>query len=189
MAFNSSSFFEIAPSTINHIWEGNRKVIFIFKTSYTIPDFLSFLDTLRLDSDPQKIQASAKASRLFYTFSGLHFLLTQVYAVATRGLDHSSRIEIEELKRKFESGNDYLIEFIKILRVVEIHYLELILLLAGEEDLINDYVGEVLLNKQMTALEQVVRKDQVTIPYLLTVLESEGLDISIPLIRQMLHNS
>lgn len=189
MAFKSSSSFEIVTPAIDRLWERNKKVIFIFKTSYTIPDFLSFLDTLRLDSDPRKIQASAKASRLFYTFSGLHFLLTQVYALAIRGLNHSSSIEIEELKKHFETGNDYLIEFIKILQIVEIHYLELILFSGGEENLITDYIGEVLLNKQMTALEQVVRKDQVTIPYLLTVLESEGLDISVSLIRRMLHNS
>lgn len=190
MASKNSSSPELATSAIERLWDENKKVVCLFnETSYTMTDFLSLFDTLRLDSDPRKSRASAKASRLFYTFSGLHFLLKQVYNVSIRGLNHSPSIEtMKEVTRHFENGNNYFTEFIKILKIVEIHYLELIVF-EEENSLATDYLGEVLINEQMTALEKKVRGDQLTIPYLLMVLEYEGLDISVALIRDMFHIS
>lgn len=184
MESKSSSSSELATAVIGHPWDGNKKLVSLFEKPYTITEFLSFFDKLRLNSDSSKSKISDKASRLFYTFSGLHFLLKQVYAVVTLGLNPLSNIEIEELTKHFETCSDYFTEFTRILKVVEIRYLELIVF--SETALANDYVGEVIKNEKMTALEQRVREDHLGIPYLLTVLESEGLNISVPLIQGML---
>lgn len=69
--------------------------------------------------------------------------------------------------------------------IVEIQYLEIIVF-EQEQSLATDYVGEVIINKQMMALEQEVREDQLAIPYLLTVLEREGLHMSVSLARGIL---
>lgn len=183
MASKYSSSPELATAAVGHPWDGNKKVVLIFEKPYTITEFLSFFDKLRLNSDPLKNRISNKASRLFYTFSGLHFLLKQVYAVAILGLEQTSSIEMEELKRHFETCSDYFTEFTRILKIVEIYYLELIV--YGERPLTSDYLEEVIKNEKLTALEQRVREDHLVIPYLLTVLEREGLNISATLIQGM----
>ena len=185
MASKYSSSPELATAAVGHPWDGNKKVVLIFEKSYTITEFLSFFDKLRLNSDPLKNRISNKASRLFYTFSGLHFLLKQVYAVAIHDLEQTSSIEMEELKRHFETCSDYFSEFTRILKIVEIYYLELIV--DGESlPLTSDYLEEVIKNEKLMALEQRVREDQLVVPYLLTVLEREGLNISATLIQDML---
>lgn len=185
MASKYCSSPELATAAVGHPWDGNKKVVLIFEKSYTIIEFLSSFDRLRLNSDPPKSRISKKASRLFYTFSGLHFLLNQVYAVAILGLNDSSSIDIEELKRHFETGSDYFTEFTRILKIVEIYYLELILY-EEERPLSGDYLEELIKNEQLTALEERVRGDHLVIPYLLMVLAKEGLNISVSLIQGML---
>lgn len=185
MASKSSSPLELETAERGQSWGGNKHIIYLFEKSYTIVDILSFFDKLRVNSDPLKSQVSNQASRLFYTFSGLHFLLKQVHAVTIHGLNLWSSIKPDEVIKHFTSSNEYFIKFIEILMIVEIQYLEMIVF-KQEQSLATDYVEEVIINEQMMALEQKVREDQLAIPYLLTVLESEGLHMSASLARGML---
>lgn len=185
MAVDNSPSPELATAQVGHPWDGTKKVIILFDEHFSITEFLLCFDKLRLDSnEPPEGQIFVKASRLFYTFSGLHFLLKQVSSVAIYGLDSSTDIEIGELRRHFESCSDYFTELTKLLKVVELHFLELIS--SGETSSARDYVEALVEYEQITALEQRVREDHLVIPYLLTVLESEGLNISVSMIQRML---
>lgn len=194
----SSSRKILSPE--GHSWNGDNYIVCIFEKPYTVTEFLSFFDKLRLqdssDHPVSKKAISDKASRLFYTFSGLHFLLKQVYALAVIGLNGRSSTttttttlskEDEELVQHFETCNGYFIEFTKILKIVELYYLGTIVEEEESNLLSNDnYVREVVKNDLMTELEKKVREDNLAIPYLFKTLESEGLDISLPLLRGML---
>lgn len=184
MAYNNSSSSQLATAKVGHPWDGHKKVVLLFDEPYSITEFLVCFDKLRLESDPLESRISSKASRLFYTFSALHFLLQQVYSVAIFGLNASSSIEIGELRRRFESCSGYFTEFTRLLKVVELHFLELIL--SGEATSASDYLEALVVNDQMTALDRKVREDDSVVPYLLTVLETEGLNISASLIQGML---
>lgn len=185
MAYNNSSSAQLATAKVGHPWDGHKKVVLLFDEPYSITEFLVCFDKLRLESDPLKSQISDQAaSRLFYTFSALHFLLQQVYSVAIFGLNASSSIEIGELRRRFESCSAYFTDFTRLLKVVERHFLELVS--SGETPSATDYLEALVVNDQMTALDRKVREDDLVVPYLLTVLESEGLNISASLVQGML---
>lgn len=188
MVSNNSPLSELATARVGYPWSGHKKVVLLFEQPYSITEFLVSFDKLRLDPDPlDKSQISNNASRIFYTFSGLHLLLKQVDAVAIRGLDHSSSIEIEELKERFESCSDYFTEFTRLLKVVEISFLELILAAEEKGDSLEiSYLEHLVQNELMIALEESVREDRLLVPYLLTLLESEGLNISVSLIQRLL---
>lgn len=176
MTFKNSPL-EQTISTLGHPWNQNEKVIHIFETDYSILDFLSLLDSSRLELQSQKSPISDKAERLFYTFSGLFFLLKEVHAVEELGLSSSSNINIGNLKRQYTSCCEYITIFIQLLEVVEARIWLNSMEYQSLKDMENDYMKGLIENKQMVALIEAVRDDFVSVRFLLMVLRSEGLDI------------
>lgn len=55
----------------------------------------------------------------------------------------------------------------------------------GEPTITVEFIDDLLENEQMTALEQSVREDFIHVRFLLTVLQTEGLDTNASMLQRM----